>query len=626
MKIEVIIDHIRNSILKFAPARCIYLLLFLLVACHSPVHNNPTNDSDFQALFDKSRKYMEYPYHIDSAMMVLRALLPEQQGYNRAKVLNLMGASFDIQGKYDSAAYYLYEASRIADEVSDDSLQISVYTNLGMLQFALKNADESVAYYQKALAIAEKIHHAQAIANLLNNIGNTYMTLTLDYDKAIHWLERCMEASKEMGYVNGCRTAGFNLAQIYNEMGELDKAKSEINRIIEQYGYDRFGGYLLGVIDYKKGNYRQAVQTFQGLLTVALITREFEVEILKMIAETYKASGNLDSTVFYLEKTYALRDSLHKQQTVQTIYDLKISYETEKKEHELERQQRLISRQNMERGLLAACVAICVFFLTLLWYMLRLRTRRNLALTERNDALAETNATKDKFFSIISHDLKNPAVAQRDALQMLFDHVSEWEAATLNEYCGELLQSADNQVELLYNLLNWAQVQTGRMTCQPETFNLTQKLRSDISLVRKMADKKGVALQSDMPEEVFVTGDAVMLPVVVRNLLTNAVKFTPAGGTVKLDISPTSPVSPKYTVAISDTGVGMTTEQVETWRAASLQRIHSLHSHTGTSGETGTGLGLIVCREMLEKHGTTLHIESREGEGSRFWFELRVEK
>jgi signal transduction histidine kinase len=151
-----------------------------------------------------------------------------------------------------------------------------------------------------------------------------------------------------------------------------------------------------------------------------------------------------------------------------------------------------------------------------------------------------------------------------------------------------------------------------------------------------LATKKGVTLTENIPDESCVVGDANILATVVRNLLTNAVKFTPAGGTVTLDITPIdrrgkacltpskacptpTPTNPTgYVVSVSDTGIGMSSEQVATLRATSLP----VRSRQGTSGEQGSGLGLIVCRELLEKHGTTLQVESEEGKGSRFWFEV----
>jgi len=209
-------------------------------------------------------------------------------------------------------------------------------------------------------------------------------------------------------------------------------------------------------------------------------------------------------------------------------------------------------------------------------------------------------------------------------LQLLIKNARLWDADTLTNYYQDLLKSAEGQVELLYNLLNWAQIQTGRMAYTPAAFNLPARIRSDISLIRKMAENKGIAFVVDMPEDALVTGDSNMLSTVVRNLLTNAVKFTPAGGTVTLNISPCDPnrvSNPvrvgQYTISVTDTGVGMSEEQIR-----NLFQLGSGQSRRGTADEQGSGLGLIVCKELLGKHGSELHVESEEGRGSRFWFEV----
>ena len=181
-------------------------------------------------------------------------------------------------------------------------------------------------------------------------------------------------------------------------------------------------------------------------------------------------------------------------------------------------------------------------------------------------------------------------------------------------------------MNLLYNLLNWAQAQTGQMPYQPTPFDLAAELRkSDVSLLRNMAERKDISFIVAIPDEAIVTGDANMLLTVVRNLLTNAIKFTAPGGTVTLDVSPCrngkSCVSTDYIVSVSDTGVGMSGEQIR-----NLFSIDRQHSRRGTTGETGAGLGLIVCRELLGKHGSELHIKSEVGKGSHFWFELKNEK
>ena len=340
--------------------------------------------------------------------------------------------------------------------------------------------------------------------------------------------------------------------------------------------------------------------------------------------------GNNEDASFYLGKFNEYNNKLQQQEWKNKISEMEVKYETEKKELEIQNQKNIIKKQNLQRGLLAGGVVVSIIFLALLWYMLRLRNRRN-------RALAEMNATKDKFFSIISHDLKNPAIAQRDALQLLIKNTGLWDVSTLAKYYEGLLETAEGQVELVYNLLNWAQIQTGRMTFAPATFNLYSRLRSDISIIRKMAENKGITFIADIPEDANVVGDSNMLAIVIRNLLTNAVKFTSEGGTVTCRVAacrdvarnvptrnvptrnvPTRNVpTAQYTISVTDTGVGMNEEQIR-----NLFQLDSRHSRRGTADEQGSGLGLIVCKELLEKHGSQLHVESTEGKGSRFEFTI----
>jgi len=132
-----------------------------------------------------------------------------------------------------------------------------------------------------------------------------------------------------------------------------------------------------------------------------------------------------------------------------------------------------------------------------------------------------------------------------------------------------------------------------------------------------MAEEKGVELEVQMPSSALITADDNMLSTVVRNLLVNAVKFTAKGGKVTVDISPCGDDTAAYTVSVTDTGIGMSAEQTQ-----NLFRLDRKASLQGTAGETGVGLGLIVCKEFLEKHGSRLYVESEEGKGSRFWFQL----
>jgi len=232
----------------------------------------------------------------------------------------------------------------------------------------------------------------------------------------------------------------------------------------------------------------------------------------------------------------------------------------------------------------------------------------------RSRALADMNAAKDKFFNIISHDLKDHAAVQVDILKMLVKNARLWDANILSAYYEQLLKSAEGHVELISNLLGWAQIQTGRIYYSPATIVISAFL-PDISPIRKMAENKNISLVVNLPKDALITGDSQMLATVLRNLLTNAVKFTDEGGQVTLSVEPS--VNGKYAFIVSDTGISMNREQIN-----NLFRLDSAHSRRGTAGEKGGSLGLIICKEFLEKHGSKLHVESEEGKGSRFWFEL----
>jgi signal transduction histidine kinase len=268
-----------------------------------------------------------------------------------------------------------------------------------------------------------------------------------------------------------------------------------------------------------------------------------------------------------------------------------------------------MSRQRANQNMLIGGLGGLGFLLVLLGFVIRLRNLHN-------RELAEINATKDKFFSIISHDLKNPVATQRKALEVLVEKFGQMDSETLSQYLTKLLKSADAQEKMLYNLLDWTRTQTGRMIYQPVPFDLSVNLHQDVvPLSQDMAKRKGIELVAELPNETIVTGDKNMLLTVVRNLLDNAIKYTSSGGQVKLSVEPAD--KGKFIVAVSDTGTGMTAEQIK-----NLFRLDYQDSKQGTAGEIGSGLGLIVCKELLEKHGSRLQVESVEGSGCRVWFEV----
>lgn len=232
--------------------------------------------------------------------------------------------------------------------------------------------------------------------------------------------------------------------------------------------------------------------------------------------------------------------------------------------------------------------------------------------------LNELNQTKDKFFSIIAHDLKNPFVTLLGFSEILLSEYKELQSDEVLYFINEMKNTADLSFNLLQNLLQWSRSQTGKIEFHPCTINLFNIVQQNILLVNKSAEKKGISLFNKVLYDLNINADEDMINTVIRNLLTNAIKFTNTNGEICVESSFNNG---NIEVKIKDSGVGMNEDTV-----AKLFKLESTQSTTGTQNETGTGLGLILCKEFVEKHAGQIWVESEIGKGSTFIFSLPMDK
>jgi signal transduction histidine kinase len=233
----------------------------------------------------------------------------------------------------------------------------------------------------------------------------------------------------------------------------------------------------------------------------------------------------------------------------------------------------------------------------------------------RNHELREMNDVKDKFFSVISHDLKNPVLAQKNALAAIVDNYGALTSDDIYQVCIELLDSSKSLIDLLYNLLNWSRLQTGRITFTSITFPLIDVVRDVQELSAMQLAGKSLTLLINVPLDATVTADRNMIDTLLRNLVGNAIKFSYSGGTIEINARKNGQA---WTVSVTDHGTGMSPAV-----QASLFSLATQKSAPGTCGETGSGLGLVVCREIMELHGGAISVQSVEKKGSTFSFTLQ---
>jgi signal transduction histidine kinase len=246
------------------------------------------------------------------------------------------------------------------------------------------------------------------------------------------------------------------------------------------------------------------------------------------------------------------------------------------------------------------------------------RTRTQEALKKSEAMLKELNTTKDKFFNIVAHDLKNPFTSLLGSSELLFENIDKMNNNTIRDLATILNDSAKGGYAILQNLLDWSRSQTGMLQINPEMINLKVLIDENIANLRLPASNKSITLSSELLEDVILVSDKNMINTILRNLLGNAVKYTPRGGAISV-ITKSGPL--EVLITVRDSGIGIQQEKIP-----NLFRIDSKHSDPGTDNEQGTGIGLKLCKEFAEKLGGRIWVESTVNKGSEFKFAIPANK
>ena len=235
-------------------------------------------------------------------------------------------------------------------------------------------------------------------------------------------------------------------------------------------------------------------------------------------------------------------------------------------------------------------------------------------LKKQNSQLKELNASKDKFLSMISHDLRSPFSSLRGLIQFTAENIQGWNKAKIEDAINLVSSSTNNLYALIENLLTWSRIQRGVIEFQPQYVEIRKVIVQDVALFGLIAEQKEIALINCVERSLLAYGDINMIDAVLRNLISNALKFTHSGGCVKIAAAQENQF---VKISVSDTGVGLRKENI-----AKLFRIDARYKQLGTAQEKGTGLGLILCREFVEKNGGEIGVESKINQGSTFFFTL----
>ena len=423
------------------------------------------------------------------------------------------------------------------------------------------------------------------------------------------------------------------LANVYIAKKDYAKAekivKESMQRNVSAFG--EYGGLCRTASKLYRcmKNFPQALHYMKIAEENAGGTFEDRLEVLKGYTDIYKDMGNYAKAFEYLEKYNAAKDSVFDTEQYDILANRLAFYQVAKRDDEIRIMKSRLTLTEMQEKeqhsrilmFVIATVAL-VMIICALVIIIRSRRQSENKISEKNDELeaanaklTETNATKDKFFSIIAHDLRNPIGSFRNVVELMYDDYDSFEEEERKEFLAMLKKSSGQVFALLENLLEWSRSQRGNINFNPTQIDINAISQLCVDLLALTAEKKDVKLINSIPKSKFIYADAKLITTIIRNLISNSVKFTREGGEIEAGFAEHE--NGDVELYVRDSGVGMDAKRV-----ANLFHIDKSISTHGTNGEAGTGLGLILCKEFVEMHGGKIWVESEVGIGSKFIFTL----
>jgi len=549
-----------------------------------------------------------------------------------SQTYNNLGMAYIVAGRFTIAADYHINALNLSKESKDKKNLAAAYNYLGIISYIQKNYVKALDYCQQALVLAISVDDKEGTSLAYEHLGYVY-AVNNDYQKAIEYNFKALYLRNELGDVVEATAIYRNLGIFYRNIGENIKALDAVEKAIslkKTYGDKNGVGSLysdLGATYIQLDRYELGMKYYFESLKIRREINDLRgtVGLLKKIAQAYESRKNFKSALEYYKYFYAATDSLNNLNRNDLEEELHDKIETTNKQKQLDL---LNTNYNLERTkrtyLIFVIILISILLVVgIISYVIKRNAHRNAmkknnliteqkeALEKLNNNLTELNAEKDKVFSIIAHDLRTPFTALLGFSEVIRQEIDNLAKEELKKFTDAIYISARNLYDLLENLLQWSRVNRGIFEIEPEQFEINELLENVIRILKENADLKGIELVNELQKNQVIYSDRNAMNIVLRNIISNAIKFSNPGGRIKIESKLNNG---DLEISISDTGVGMSEEQ--------LSKIftNDVVSTTGTENETGTGLGLILCKEMIEKSGGTIWVKSEAGKGSKFTF------
>jgi len=551
------------------------------------------------------------------------------------RAYNNLGLDYSSFGKYDEAYFYFtqcYQLSKIKKDSS--SLTIALH-NISTVFKELGQYDRALDYLQLSQKISDIIKDREGKAYNYSEAGDVFRKRKL-YDTALQILKLSLKTTRALNltYNDLAPEVLMNMAKIYSDKKDnvnaqlyYDSAYQMFQKIVNEYGMAQVS-LGRGKILASEKKYGDALRLINSSLAIANKTNSWtlEIECYQSLSALYEQQGDAHNALDYYKRYRQLEDSLFSEGMQAKLLQDQVRFAMASKENQIETLSKLeearkdeLKKEVLIRNILVVAVALTVILLFAVYRSGQRRITINKLLIDhqgeikkRNKDLEQLNEVKDKFFSIISHDLRSPINALSGILDLMDNNqIKPEEFSKLNK---ELRKQFEHTKTLINNLLDWALLQMDKLKLQPDKFDIQKMVDENFKMLASL-HLKDIKMINSVGTNLFAFGDLNMVNLILRNLILNAIKFTESGGSIEVAAKEQND---EIVVSVKDTGIGIN---------PAIQKIlfekTAGYTTRGTANEKGTGLGLLLCKEFVEKNGGQIWLESEVGKGSIFYFTVK---
>lgn len=573
-----------------------------------------------------------------------------------ARMLNITGVCYRILGDYTKSLNYFFLALREFDE-SKDSVEMGfAENNIGTNYLIKSYYTVALEHIKLSLEIFRKVDNKGGMAYSTKALGDIYFKQR-NYQKALLYYDSTNLLRQAIRYDKGIYTAILKTADVYAEMKQYDialkkYAEAEIGFEKEkEYGAVASTCEKTGVVYIKLKNYDKAlfyaqkaydlgkkfntvtalIENGKNLGIIFTLTKRFDeaekflnssiilarqnkdnlliLECCQAYSDYYKAKGDLGSALKYAQMVSDIKDSIMVQESVAGAGEMETIYDNEKEMRDKALLQKNIELAESQRNYWIIITALLVIISLIIYWRFQFKKRAN-------QKLYELNAMKDKFFSIISHDLKNPFHGLIGLSSVLIEEIENKNFDRAVTHARLIHNSSEQGYSLLINLLEWSRAQTGKIKVEIKPVDMKELIYNIVELVMPASSEKKISVGVSVEENLCCNTDENILNTVLRNLLSNAIKYTDVSGKIRIKAAKEQE---NIVISVEDNGRGIKEEDMQ-----KLFRIDGGFSTLGTKNEKGTGLGLILCKDFIEKVGGKIWVDSEFGKGARFSISIPI--